>query len=49
MALCLLSYPVQATQASTANFVRSKTYTGQFSDLQPDSTFYDHVSALYEY
>lgn len=42
----LLSLPVQAAGGS---FQRIKTYTGQFSDLRPDSVFYDNVSALYAY
>jgi len=43
----LLSIPAQA--AGTDRFVRSKDYTGQFSDLPTGSTFYSNVSALYEY
>ena len=43
----LLSLPTQA--AGTDRFVRSKDYTGQFSDLPTGSTFYNNVSALYEY
>lgn len=38
-----------AASDSTENFVRGKTYTGQFSDLAADSVFYDNVAALYEY
>lgn len=47
----LLALPVSAAAAenSTANFVRTKAYTGQFSDLAADSVFYDNVAALYEY
>ena len=45
----LLTTPVWAAQDSTENFVRSKTYSGQFSDLTSSSTFYDNVAALYEY
>jgi len=44
----LLGIPVQAA-AGTDNFVRSKTYAQQFSDLPAGSTFYSNVSALYEY
>lgn len=41
---------VQALAAgSTGHFSRTKTYTGQFSDLSRDSTFYSNVAALYEY
>ena len=35
--------------AAPDNFVRSKPYAGQFSDLTPESTFYDNVAALYAY
>ena len=50
LALCLLlTVPAQAAEDSMDNFVRSKTYAGQFSDLSPGSVFYDNVSALYEY
>ena len=49
LALCLLPMPALAAQDSTDNFVRRKTYAGQFSDLAADSTFYANVSALYEY
>lgn len=49
LALCLLPMPALAAQDSTDNFVRLKSYTGQFSDLAADSVFYDNVSALYEY
>lgn len=45
----LLTTPALATNSSSANFVRINTYSGQFSDLGPDSTFYSNVSALYEY
>ena len=50
LAFCLL-LPTSALAAkdSTGNFVRLNTYSGQFSDLQSDSTFYANVSALYEY
>ncbi len=42
----LLALPVQAAGGSLKP---SKTYTGQFSDLKPNSVFYDNVSALYAY
>lgn len=45
----LLTVPALAAADSTSNFTRSKTYTGQFSDLSPSSIFYDNVTALYEY
>ena len=45
----LLGVPVLAAEDSTGNFVRSKTYAGEFSDLTEDSVFYDNVTALYEY
>ena len=45
----LLSTPAYARENSTQNFIRSKTYEGQFSDLTLDSVFYDNVTALYEY
>ena len=45
----LLNVPAHAAQDTTGNFVRSKTYAGQFSDLTEDSTFYENVTALYEY
>ena len=45
----LLTTPVLAAEDSLDNFVRARTYTGQFSDLTADSVFYDNVSALYEY
>ena len=48
MALAL-TVPAVAAQDSADNFVRSRTYTGQFPDLTADSTFYDNVTALYEY
>ena len=50
LALALaLTVPAWAAQDTPDNFVRSKTYAGQFSDLTPESTFYDNVAALYEY
>ena len=45
----LLGVPALAAENSTDNFVRTKTYTGEFSDLTKDSVFYDNVAALYEY
>ena len=44
-----LGVPVLAAEDSTDNFVRGKTYAGEFSDLTADSIFYDNVIALYEY
>ena len=49
LALSLLSAPALAASNSTENFIRTKTYSGQFSDLRAGSAFYDNVSALYEY
>ena len=50
LALCLLlTVPALAAEDSMDNFVRSKTYDQQFSDLSADSVFYSNVSALYEY
>lgn len=50
LALCLLlTVPALAAEDSMENFVRSKTYDQQFSDLSADSVFYSNVSALYEY
>ena len=43
----LLGIPAQAAKTGTDNFVRSKTYQQQFSDLPAGSTFYGNVSALY--
>lgn len=43
----LLSIPAQAAQ--TDGFQRIRTYDGAFSDLTPDSVFYDNAVALYEY
>lgn len=48
LAFCLLlTLPAQAAQGT--GFTRGRTYAGEFSDLTPDSPFYDNVSALYEY
>ena len=50
LALCLLlSVPALAASDSTDNFVRSRAYAGQFSDVTTASVFYDNVAALYEY
>lgn len=39
-----------APQASAPHpFVRIYTYSGQFSDLRPGSSFYENITALYEY
>ena len=43
----LLTVPAQAVPED--GFARQRTYDGQFSDLTSDSTFYDNVTALYEY
>ena len=45
----LLTTSVLAAPDSMENFVKSKTYAGQFSDLPADSPFYDNVAALYAY
>ena len=45
----LLGVPALAAEEGTGNFVRSKTYAGEFSDLTEDSVFYDNVATLYEY
>lgn len=45
----LLTTPVLAAQDTSENFVRSRTYSGQFSDVTAESVFYDNVAALYEY
>ena len=45
----LLTVPAHAAQDSTGNFIRFKTYTGQFPDVTADSVFYDNAAALYEY
>lgn len=45
----LLTSSALAVSDSADNFVRSKSYSGQFSDLVPGSVFYDNVAALYEY
>jgi Uncharacterized protein involved in cytokinesis, contains TGc (transglutaminase/protease-like) domain len=45
----LLGSTALAAENSTENFVRTKTYDSQFSDLTASSVFYDNVAALYEY
>lgn len=49
LAFSLMSVPALAAENSPDNFVRGKTYAGQFSDLPEDHTFYENVAALYEY
>ena len=49
LALSLLNVPALAAENSTEHFTRSKTYSGQFSDLPENHTFYENVAALYEY
>ena len=46
LAVCLLTVPALAAENSTENFVRTKEYTNQFSDLTADSVFYENVTAL---
>lgn len=48
-AALFLTVPARAVPDSTENFVRSRAYSGQFSDLTTASVFYDNVAALYEY
>lgn len=48
-AVLALTIPAQAAPDSEENFVRSRAYSGQFSDLTTASVFYDNVAALYEY
>jgi hypothetical protein len=45
----LATAPAAALENSEANFVRTRVYDGQFSDLTRQSVFYDNVAALYEY
>ena len=48
LALCLLlTLPAQAAQET--GFTRSRAYAGEFSDLTPESPFYENAAALYEY
>ena len=49
LAACLLATPAHAAEDGTGNFVRTKSYQGQFTDLTEQSTFYANVVALYEY
>lgn len=49
LTLSLLCVPALAAEDTAENFVRTKEYTGQFSDLTEDSVFYDNIAALYEY
>lgn len=50
LALCLPPTGLAAAGdgGTTDNFVRSKTYEGQFSDLEGNA-LYDNIAALYEY
>lgn len=45
----VLCAPAAAAENSAGNFVRGKTYAGEFSDVTTDSVFYGNVVALYEY
>ena len=47
--LALLLTVSAAAVGGTGNFVRTKQYGGEFSDLSPASVFYGNVTALYEY
>lgn len=52
LALCLLVVPAHAAENSMDNFVRNLdglTYSGQFSDVPMEHTFYNNIAALYEY
>lgn len=49
LAALLLTTTALAAPDSAENFVRGKTYAGEFSDLTPENTFYSNVTALYEY
>ena len=49
LALCLLLAAPPVRAAEENGLARSRTYAGEFSDLTPDSPFYDNVTALYEY
>lgn len=49
LALWMLTVPALAASGTTDNFVRTRTYGGQFSDLEEGSGFYGNVAALYEY
>lgn len=48
-AALLLTVPAHAARDTRDNFVRSRAYDSQFSDLTTASPFYDNVAALYEY
>lgn len=45
----LLSGTALATQNSTSNFQKTKTYTENFTDVAAGSAFHDNIAALYEY
>lgn len=47
LTLCLLLSHAQAVQEP--GFARIRDYAGEFSDLTPESPFYDNVTALYEF
>lgn len=51
LALSILPVTALATETigSTDNFIRTKTYAGEFHDLAEGSTFYNNVTALFEY
>nr|WP_325211754.1 S-layer homology domain-containing protein [uncultured Oscillibacter sp.] len=49
LAVCLLLTVPPAQAAQETGFTRGRTYAGEFSDLTPESPFYDNVTALYEY
>ena len=50
LSVCLLlTTPVLAAENSTENFIRTRSYQDQFSDLPRNSVFYSNVTALYEY
>lgn len=44
-----LVIPALAVENSTENFIRQKSYAGEFTDIIPETTFYDNATALYEY
>ena len=46
LALSLMSVPALAKENSADNFVRGKTYAGQFSDLPEDHTLSVRPTAL---
>jgi hypothetical protein len=45
----LIPAPAFAASGSTDNYVKTRTYSGQFSDVAPYSIFYSNIAALYEY